>query len=58
MKIAAYAISRNVAAHVERFMMDVADADLFIVADTGSTDDTVERLRATRAIVHEVTVTP
>jgi tetratricopeptide (TPR) repeat protein len=58
MKIAVYAISKNEAAHVERFMVGVADADIVVVADTGSTDDTVGRLTSAGASVHEISVTP
>ncbi|HEX3418813.1 MAG TPA: hypothetical protein VHT21_20755 [Stellaceae bacterium] len=43
MKIAAYTIAVNEAAHAE-LGESAADADYRIVADTGSTDDTVERL--------------
>ena len=44
MKIAVYTIALNEAAHVERWATSAADADYRIVADTGSTDDTVKRL--------------
>ena len=52
MKIAVYTIALNEAAHAERWASSAVDADYRIVADTGSTDDTVERLtgRASRYI--------
>ena len=58
MRVAVYAISKNEAAHVERFLASVGEADLVLVADTGSTDDTVERLRAGGAAVHAIEVRP
>lgn len=58
MKIAVYAIAKNEATHVERFLAGVADADLVVVADTGSTDETVSLLRAANAEVHEIVVNP
>ncbi|TIS72255.1 MAG: glycosyl transferase family 2, partial [Mesorhizobium sp.] len=44
MKIAVYTIALNEAAHVERWANSAVGADYRIVADTGSTDDTVSRL--------------
>src|SRR5262249_31684436 len=58
MKIAIYALAHNEAAHAERFMAAAADADCVIVTDTGSTDDTVERLRAAGAAVHPIEIRP
>lgn len=58
MKIAVYAIAKNEAKHVEQFMAGVRDADLVFVADTGSTDGTVELLRAAGATVAEIKVEP
>jgi glycosyltransferase involved in cell wall biosynthesis len=58
MKIAVYAIAKDEAAHIDRFMAAVADADVVFVADTGSTDDTVARLLNRGAVVKEITVTP
>ena len=42
MKIAVYAISKNESQFVERFCKSAVDADLIVIADTGSTDNTVE----------------
>jgi glycosyltransferase involved in cell wall biosynthesis len=58
MKVAVYTIALNEAAHVERWANSAADADYRIVADTGSTDDTVERLEAMGVIVHRIAVRP
>ena len=45
MKIAVYAISKNEEQFVDRFCASAADADVILIADTGSTDGTVERAR-------------
>jgi glycosyltransferase involved in cell wall biosynthesis len=57
-KVAVYAIALDEAAHVERWANSVADADYRIVADTGSTDDTVERLIAAGVTVHRIAIRP
>ncbi len=57
-KICVYAISKNEEAFVDRWMDSVGEADLVVVADTGSTDRTVERLRARGAVVYEEKITP
>ncbi|CDX40910.1 putative Glycosyl transferase family 2 [Mesorhizobium plurifarium] len=58
MKVAVYTIALNEAANVERWASSAADADYRIVADTGSTDDTVERLTAAGVTVHRIAVRP
>ena len=58
MKIAVYAISKNESQFVERFCESAKDADLILIADTGSTDDTAERARAHGATVHDICITP
>ena len=58
MKVAVYTIALNEAAHVERWANSAADADYRIVADTGSTDDTVERLIAAGVTVHRIAIRP
>lgn len=58
MKVAVYTISLNEEQFVERFVQSCTGADLILVADTGSTDGTVERLRALGALVYPVRVTP
>lgn len=57
-KICVYAISKNEEPFVDRWMDAVGEADMVIVADVGSTDKTVERLRARGAIVFEETIDP
>jgi tetratricopeptide (TPR) repeat protein len=46
LKICVYAISKNEEKFVRRFCAAAKDADMILVADTGSTDSTVEELRA------------
>ncbi|MES5488920.1 glycosyltransferase, partial [Bradyrhizobium sp. INPA03-11B] len=58
MKVAVYTIALNEAAHAERWANSAADADYRIVADTGSSDDTVERLERAGVIVHRIAVRP
>ncbi|MGG4215027.1 glycosyltransferase [Paenibacillus sp. FSL L8-0638] len=57
-KIAVYAISKNEARFAKRWMHTMREADVVIVADTGSTDDTVSLLREAGAEVHRIEVTP
>ena len=58
MKIAVYAISKNEEQFVERFCESAKDADLILIADTGSTDGTADRARALGATVHDICITP
>ena len=58
MKIAVYAIALNEIKHVERWVKATKDADYRIVADTGSTDGTVEKLRELGVTVHNIVVKP
>lgn len=48
MKVAVYAISLNEQVFVARFMSTAREADLVVVADTGSSDGTVAALVAAR----------
>lgn len=57
-KICVYAISKNEEEFVDRWMDSVSEADLVVVADTGSTDRTVEKLRKRGAIVYEEKILP
>lgn len=58
MNIIIYAICKNEAQFIERFMGSCTEADGVYVLDTGSTDGTPERLRALGATVYEQTITP
>ena len=45
MKVIVYAIAKNEAHFVNRWVDSMQEADEIIVLDTGSTDDTVEKLK-------------
>ncbi|HHY52390.1 MAG TPA: glycosyltransferase [Clostridiales bacterium] len=57
-KICVYAICKNEAKFVDRWMDSMQEADMVVVTDTGSTDDTVEKLRARGAIVYVEEIKP
>lgn len=56
--ICVYAISKNEEKFVDRWMDSMNEADLVVVTDTGSTDGTIERLRARGAVVYEEKIDP
>lgn len=58
MKIAVYAISKNEEMFVERFCNASKDADMIFIADTGSTDKTVELAEQKGAVVHNIHISP
>lgn len=58
LKVAVYAIALNEAQHAERFMSTASEADMVVVADTGSTDGTPELLRSLGAVVHHIRISP
>lgn len=58
LKIAVYAISKNEEKFVKRFCESAKGADLVLIADTGSTDDTVRIAKECGAQVHEICITP
>lgn len=59
LKIAVYGICKNEEQFVKRFMESIKhEADMVIITDTGSTDNTVQLLRDEGAIVHEITMKP
>ena len=57
-KICVYAITKNESKHVERWMNSMSEANYVVVLDTGSTDDTVEKLQSLGAIVEQKQITP
>ena len=58
MKIVVYAIAKNEAQFVRRWMESMAEADQIVVLDTGSTDGTPDLLRELGAQVTEERITP
>jgi len=58
MKIAVYAISKNEEQFVKKFCDSAKDADLIIIGDTGSTDNTVALAKECGAVVPRIYITP
>lgn len=58
LKIAVYAISKNEEQFVNRFCDSAQDADLVLIADTGSTDATVARAIENGAVVYDICISP
>lgn len=58
MKIAVYAISKNEEKFVKRFCESAKDADLILIADTGSTDNTAYLAEKHGANVESICITP
>src|SRR5215467_10713693 len=58
MKIAVYAIAKNEAKHVERFVRSCDGADVVLVADTGSTDATRQLLTESAAATIDLNIRP
>ena len=58
MKIAVYAISKNEEQFVKRFCESAKNADLILIADTGSTDSTVKLAKKCGATVPTIGITP
>ena len=58
LKICVYAISKNEAHFVQRFCESAADADMILIADTGSDDGLVDEARKHGAVVHDICITP
>lgn len=55
MKICVYAIAKNESKFVERWYNSVKEADYICVLDTGSTDDTYEKLKSLNIITEKKT---
>jgi glycosyltransferase involved in cell wall biosynthesis len=58
MKIAVYTIAKNEEQFVERWYESAKDADYLLIADTGSTDETVAKAKALGINVVDITVSP
>jgi len=58
LNIAVYAICLNEEAFVDRFMDAIADADLVVIADTGSADGTVAAFRRRGVEPHSISIKP
>ena len=58
MKIIVYAVCKNESKFVNRWMDSMAEADAVVVLDTGSSDDTVEKLRRRGATVEQAEILP
>ena len=58
MKIAIYTISKNEEKYVEKWYQSSKEADYHILADTGSTDKTVEIARSLGVTVVPITISP
>lgn len=58
LKIAVYAISKNEEQFVHRFCDSAKDADLILIADTGSTDNTAKLAVECGATVHNIYISP
>lgn len=57
-KITVYAIAKNESKFVDRWVDSMSEADEIVVLDTGSTDDTVERLRSRGVKVETRIISP
>lgn len=57
-KICVYAICKNEEQFVDRWMDSMSEADLVVVADTGSTDETIKRLKQRGAKVDSIDINP
>ena len=57
-RVCVYAICKNESVFVDRWMDSMSEADEIVVLDTGSTDDTVGKLRARGAKVVQKSIVP
>lgn len=58
LRICVYAISKNEYQFVQTFCDSAKDADLILIADTGSTDGTAEKALECGAMVRDICITP
>ncbi len=57
-KIAVYAICKNEAQFVDRWVDSMQEADEIYVTDTGSSDNTIKKLKARDVIVNQINLKP
>ena len=57
-KVCVYAISKNEEKFVDKWYESMKEADYIVVLDTGSTDNTVSKLKKHNVIVEEKVITP
>jgi glycosyltransferase involved in cell wall biosynthesis len=57
-KIAVYAISKNESQFVDRFCNSAKDADYIVIADTGSTDNTIALAKEHTQHVYSISIQP
>ena len=57
-KVCVYAIAKNESQFVDRWVDSVQEADIIIVGDTGSTDDTVKKLKDRGVKVYKIKIDP
>ena len=58
LKVCAYSVCKNEEKFVDRWVDSMREADIMIVTDTGSTDNTVEKLRQRGVIVYIDVIKP
>jgi len=58
LKMCVYAIAKNETKHVVRFCESAKDADLVVIADTGSSDDTMDLAKQCNAHIYKVHIEP
>ncbi len=58
LKICVYTITKNEEKFIERWAKSAKDADLLLIADTGSDDKTVEIAKANGVQVYDICITP
>ena len=57
-KVCVYGVCKNEEKFAARCMASIKEADLVVMGDTGSTDNTIEVLKSCGAIVHSIPVKP
>ena len=57
-KVCIYGVCKNEEQFVDRFMDCVGGADLVVIGDTGSTDQTAQKFKDRGAIVHHIPISP